>query len=402
MLRKLYSRLRAEESRQPMWKNFLKAIGLLVAALAVALYSSSAALEGDVTSTIVAAFASLGIAAWVGIRFVPRLADGVDWTWMPVLTQFRLTRDGGIFLGGLLVVLSAAVNTSNNLLYMVLSALLAVMLLSGLLAARNFKYLQMEPLLPARAFAGETIPLSVRIRNHRRIFPSFSLQIEPPGKPLYFSVIRPRGTVQHLSETTFSRRGRYTFERLRVTSRFPFGFFVKTRQYLIDAECICYPEILPQDRLEFSVTDILGTHERMERGLGSDLHTIRDYIPSDSARHVHWKATAKTATLKTREFAAEDSHRILLAFDRYGNPSDAERFESLVSRAASLAFHLIGNGAAVTFISDDWESPAETGEATLDAILDYLALVEMSPAAPLPDFDRDRGAVSLSLRHARD
>jgi uncharacterized protein (DUF58 family) len=52
--------------------------------------------------------------------------------------------------------------------------------------------------------------------------------------------------------------------------------------------------------------------------MGSDLYTIRDYQPSDSVRHIHWKATAKTSTLKTREFAAEESHNIVLVFDRYG------------------------------------------------------------------------------------
>ena len=57
----------------------------------------------------------------------------------------------------------------------------------------NFKSLEMELLLPARAFAGETLPLSVRIRNHRRLFPAFSLQTEPPGNGLYFAVIQPRG-----------------------------------------------------------------------------------------------------------------------------------------------------------------------------------------------------------------
>ena len=58
---------------------------------------------------------------------------------MPAFAQYKITRDGGIFLGALLVVLSAAINTSNNLLYMVLSALLAVLLLSGLLVGHEFQ-----------------------------------------------------------------------------------------------------------------------------------------------------------------------------------------------------------------------------------------------------------------------
>lgn len=381
-----------------MWKSFLQSMGFLALALAIALYSTGTSRAGNLPATILSSIASLAIAVWVGIRFVPRLARGVEWAWTPKFAQYRITREGGIFLVALFVVLAAAINTSNNLLYMVLSALLAVLLLSGVLSLVNFKSLEMELLLPARAFVGEKLPFSVRIRNHRRMFPAFSLQTEPAGHNLYFPLVQPRDSVLYPGETKFARRGRYTFEQLRTASRFPFGFFLKARHYAVQAECICYPQILPQDALDTSIRDILGNHQRLERGPGSDLYTIRDYVPTDSARHVHWKATAKTAALKTREYATDESRNVVLVFDRYGQPSDAEEFEALVSRAASLAFHLIKSGARVTLVSDDWKSPAEVSEAALDTILNYLALVEMSPTAPIPDVDWQTGALRLSLR----
>jgi len=385
-----------------MWQSFLLSMGLLAVALGAALYSSATSAADDLPATIISALISLVVAGWVGIRLVPRLARGVDWGWMPGVAQYKLTREGGIFLATLFVVLAAAVNTSNNLLYMVLSALLAVLALSGILSAMNFKALDMELLLPPRAFAGETLPFSVRIRNRRRVFPAFSLQAQPPGDGLYFSMIQPRQSVLHPGETKFSRRGRYSFERLRAASRFPFGFFVKARSYPVDSECLCYPSILPPEQLKFSVIDILGDQERLQRGMGSDLYTIRDYQPSDSVRHIHWKATAKTSTLKTREFAAEESHNIVLAFDRYGRSEDAEKFEALVSEAASLAFHLIRNGAGVALVSDNWKSSGESSEASLEAILNYLALVQMSAYAPAPALESQSGALMLSLRYGRD
>jgi uncharacterized protein (DUF58 family) len=401
MLRKLLAKLPQDRNHEPMWKNFLRSMGMLAFAMITALYSTSAARSGDMGAAVAAALISLAIAAWVGIRFVPRLARGVDWAWLPFLTQYKVTRDGGIFVGALLVVTSAAINTSNNLLYMVLSALLAVLLLSGVLSSMNFKFLEMELVLPARAFAGETFPLSVRVRNRRRFFPAFSLRAEPPGNGLYFSVIQPQGTAIHSGETQFTRRGRYAIEKLKTASRFPFGFFTKTRSYEVDAECICYPEILSQDQLDISVSDIMGSHERLERGLGNDLHTIREYVPSDSARLVHWKASAKTGTLKTREFATEDTRRIVIAFDRFGNPRDEERFEVLVTQAASAAFHLIRGGAEVLLISDEWESPPRGSESNIDEILRYLALVQMAPDVKTPDFDPQTGALMFSLRYGR-
>jgi uncharacterized protein (DUF58 family) len=385
-----------------MWQSFLQSMALLAVAMGTALYSSAISTKSNLPATVISAVVSLLLAGWVGIRLVPRLARGVDWGWMPGIARYKITREGGIFLAALFVVLTAAVNTSNNLLYMVLSALLAVLALSGILSAMNFKALDMELLLPARAFAEEPLPFSVRIRNRRRVFPAFSLQAQPPGDSLYFSMIQPRQSVLHPGETKFPRRGRYSFERLRAASRFPFGFFVKARNYPVDSECLCYPRILPPEQLKFSVVDILGDQERLQRGMGSDLYTIRDYQPSDSVRHIHWKATAKTSTLKTREFAAEESHNIVLAFDRYGRPEDAEKFEALVSETASLAFHLIRNGAGVALISDNWKSPGESSEASLEAILNYLALVQMSAYAPAPTLESQTGALMLSLRYGRD
>ena len=82
-------------------------------------------------------------------------------------------------------------------------------------------------------------------------------------------------------------------------------------------------------------------------------------------RHVHWKASAKTATLKTREYAADESRRVVLALDRFGWEDDVERFEQLVSYAASLAYHLINDGVQVAFVSDDWQSGYGSSQSIL-------------------------------------
>src|SRR5207249_3813055 len=175
---------------------------------------------------------------------------------------------------------------------------------------------------------------------------------------------------------------RYVMDKVKVVSRYPFGFFEKYRNYPVDAECICYPQIFPHEEIDFSVVDTQGSSQSFERGLGYDLYTIRDYVPSDSVRHVHWKASAKTATLKTREYASDESRRVVLALDRFGWEDDVERFEQLVSYAASLAYHLINDGVQVAFVSDDWQSGYGSSQSVLEGILQYLALVNMTATAP--------------------
>jgi uncharacterized protein (DUF58 family) len=403
MRQKLRERL-ADPIHRAMWKHFSTSIGLLSIAMMAALYSSSAGRDGRLASAGVAALIALGIAIWVGIRFVPRLAANVEWDWLPFFSQYKVTKEGWIYFFAVTVVVFAAINTSNNLLYMVLSALLAVLLLSGFLSAINFRFVRIEARIPARCFAGEPFPVSFLIENKKRVFPTFSLHLEPFDanafrfSTFYTAAVRADRHAVRSGEAMISRRGRYVMEKVKVVSRYPFGFFEKYRNYSVDAECICYPEIIPQDRTDFSVLDMQGSSERFERGLGYDLYTIRDYVPSDSTRHIHWKASAKTAVLKTREYAAEESRRVVLAMDRFGALEDFDRFEKLVSHTASLAYHLINDGVEVAFISDDWQTGYGSSQSVLDAILQYLALVKMTPAAaPAAKYATD-GAVILSLR----
>ena len=51
------------------------------------------------------------------------------------------------------------------------------------------------------------------------------------------------------------------------------------------------------------------------KGRGQDLYALRGYIPTDSARHVHWKASARSGSLMVREFTREEDCRVLLVLD---------------------------------------------------------------------------------------
>jgi uncharacterized protein (DUF58 family) len=393
------------QSRVKMWKNFLSSIGMLTIAMMSALYSSSATRHGRMLPSAVSAFIALGIAIWVGLKFVPRLARGVDWEWLPFSTHYHVTREGWLYFGALIVVVFAAVNTANNLLYMVLSALLAVLLLSGFLSALNFRLLKITARVPSHCFAREPFPISVQVHNLKRLFPSFSLQLDPVEEnafrfsSFYVPLVRHQKHTSDIGQAMLDRRGRYLLHKVKGSSRYPFGFFVKDLQFPVDAECICYPEIVPQEQLNLSVIDIQGSTETFERGFGHDLYMIRDYLPSDSARHVHWKASAKTSTLKTREYSAEESRRVVLAFDRFGDPDKIDKFEELVSYTASLAYHFMHAGIELSLVSDDWSSAKGDSQAVLDSILHYLALVNISPAAEVPNVDASGGAIRLSLRN---
>ncbi|MGH9650262.1 MAG: DUF58 domain-containing protein, partial [Terriglobales bacterium] len=119
------------------------------------------------------------------------------------------------------------------------------------------------------------------------------------------------------------------------------------------------------------------------------LYSIRDYQPSDSARTVDWKATAKAQALKVREFTREDERRVELVFDS-SLPAGAdsaetlERFERAVNFCACLAWHFYEIDAQLQFVSHGIETPMTGAGEIIYPILENLALVEpqTGPSAP--------------------
>src|SRR5262249_23601001 len=140
-------------------------------------------------------------------------------------------------------------------------------------------------------------------------------------------------------------------------------------------------------------------------GRGYDLYRIREYLPEDSARHVDWKATAKTGALKVREFTKEDERKLRIVFD---NPAPGEvspdSYEKYVALAASLGWHFSDDNTELSFATGE-----AMGEPGIFGFLRYLALVEprngsslLESLSPSDDYNiiftaRPRGSIPTAL-----
>jgi uncharacterized protein (DUF58 family) len=385
-------------TRLPRRKNFRASIGMLSIGAAAAIYSATGR-EG----AAIAAVLALAIDVWVAIRFVPRMAEGMEWKWPRIFSRRRVTREGWIYLAAVVVAVWVAAMTQNDFLYMVLSALLGMFVISGLLSFQNLARLRIGLRVPAQCFAGEAVPVSTHIYNEKRVLSSFALQLTASGGdvrlPAFrFSNVAAREKATQTQEMVLPRRGRYVIRNVQAASSYPFGIVSESRTFALVAECTCYPQIVPVERLSDIVRECESSAAQVERGEGSDLYAIREYVPSEGLRRIDWKASAKTGALKSRQYKAERAPRIALLFDRFGQAADGETFERLVSHAASLAYHLTRSGVEVALVSDDWQTSYAASEAQLESILEYLAVVTMSATAESPvRWSADEG-LTLSLR----
>ena len=114
-----------------MWLRFLLAIAGLILAFAAALFSTVARESGNLWATLILASAALLLATIVGLTTVPYLARRVALHRVREAFDYDVTRVGIIYVVIVLLIGIAALNTGNNLLYIVVAAMLAIVAVTG-------------------------------------------------------------------------------------------------------------------------------------------------------------------------------------------------------------------------------------------------------------------------------
>lgn len=413
-----------------VWLRFLLAIAGLVLAFAAALFSTVSRESGDMWATFVLASAALLLATIVGLTTVPYLARRVAVARVREALDYNVTRAGIVYVLFSLLIGIAALNTGNNLLYIVLSAMLAALLVSGFASTAVLRDLEVELRLPEHVFAGREVAGRIVVRNHRRWIPSFSVSIVapklskgrtkwrwqkevfafPPGRSeqrqwfrlpdrslrripagpgvpailkgaAYFPYILSASDASAELSLSFPRRGRYQQEALGIATRFPFALVQKTRSIPLAKEIVVYPSVEPTNEVFELLPLITGEFETFLRGRGCNLYRIREYMPEDSARHIDWKATARSGSPKVREFTREEERKLRILFDNSAEGAlSADAYERAVQLAASLAWHFSTEGSEVTFASQDYACSPD-----LYGFLEHLASIQAGARNSLVD-----------------
>src|SRR5579863_5035685 len=144
----------------------------------LALYSGAAAEVGHFGLSVAAALCALLVAGWVAVTLVPVLAKRTPLRWIGYKMEYRVTREGWIYILGIFLVAVAALNTGNNLLFLILASLIAVILMSGVLSSITLSGVELRLELPEHIFAGQPVRAVVELQNEKLNLPSFSMRVE--------------------------------------------------------------------------------------------------------------------------------------------------------------------------------------------------------------------------------
>ena len=380
---------------RPGVRAFVVSMAALGIALVLALYSGAAVELNRRGLSVFSALASLVVAGWVAVTLVPVLAKRTPLRWLGIRIEYKVTKEGWFYIGGILLISLAALNTGNNLLFLILATLIAIIIMSGILSSISLSGVGMRLELPQHIFAGQTVRAIVQMENEKLTLPSFSLRVEGAKNeragaaaavldtPVYFPYLPRKGRTQQSVPITFARRGAYRQDAFRIVTRFPFGFLQKARRVELRTEAIVYPSVDPTQELFEVMGGLQGALESMSKGRGQDLYALRDYLPTDSARHVHWKASARLGSLLVREFTRDDDCRVLLVLDPHMDPHDAgDRFERAVTLCAGIAWQLFERNAQLQFRTAGMETNLAPAELNIFPILRHLAVAEALPPDP--------------------
>lgn len=322
----------------------------------------------------------------------------------PVPEGIRITKVGLWYVLFCVVVAVAATNTGNNALYLVLSLMLGLLVASGIVSRQNVRRLSIEADAPEEIYAQRPFTVRLRVTNRGRILPRWFLltSMSSTGSPWFLPFLGRRGTETGQLEMLLPRRGEHLLRFVHVTSLYPFGFFQKGIRHRVDLDVLAFPEIFDAAAPLPDGEGPEGEEPSRRRGRGHDLHSLREYRPGDDPRSIHWKQTARTGERVYMEREADRSRRLSILLDNgtgdLDDEADRDRFERLVSEAATAAVDYLGRDYEVELVTRDGRIPFGSGIRQRWNLLETLARIEPSPAATKPLEPSASQAACLRLR----
>jgi uncharacterized protein (DUF58 family) len=300
--------------------------------------------------------------------------------------RLKFTREGKYFLGITLGVGFAAINTGNNLLYLLLGMLLSLIVLSGVMSELSLRDLNVVRRLPTRAQVGRAHLVEIEVFNRKKRIPSYAIEVEdlragqPADKRCFFLKISPNSAQVAAYRRSPQRRGRDCHVGFRIATRFPFGLFEKSREVPCEGELIIYPAV---DSLRLR-SDVggrrLGGTGLSGRGSGDEVFGLRSMRDGDDPRDIYWRKSTLLDQLVLRERARETRPDIELVLEvrrpAEGGDEWTSQFERRIRDVASRAVAHLKRGDGVTIVATSGDRVRADRSVGADRLLRFLALVE--------------------------
>lgn len=239
----------------------------------------------------------------------------------------------------------AAVNTGNNLLYLIVAALLAFMAMTGLAGKSNIEGYQLDLAAPDEVYAGSETLLTLRVANPRRFLPALLLRVELDDAAVLIPYIPAKSSESATLPYRPPRRGHNRIDHLRISSPFPVAFFVRSHTFALDGDIVAFPAPRPLPYLLSSATREARRPgpSSTQRGNQGVVAGVYDYTGSEPLKRIHWRLSARHDILKVKELESDASEPVTIVPDELPGATREER----LSGATWLVDRTLRSGRSV-------------------------------------------------------
>lgn len=260
----------------------------------------------------------------------------------------------GNFIAFIIILFIAAALLRIDFFFTLLYLFLGIFILSHLWSKRSLQNLKINRTMQPRAFLGDKIVVTLKINNQSRLpvpwlllHEVFPVALSTPS--FHREVVVLPGKRDHKTHYTLMarKRGYYQIGPLSLTTGDMLGIQNEITGQLEANSLIVYPKIVPITRLnlpahspQVTLSTLMPLFQDPARPTG-----VRDYVPGDNPRHIHWTATAAAGRMLVKQYqpAIARDNAIFLNLSRSdyakrGYPDTA--VELAITVAASLANHM--------------------------------------------------------------
>lgn len=320
--------------------------------------------------------------AWLEVR--PLLGMVQPFGWVVLATAFAAWLFG-VWLGWVELVTLAAI-----------SGVLVILCILFLFGKRSLD-IALE-VVPGRVTMGEraAAQLAVTNRSESHLLPT-KVEVVVGSAVANFDIpsLGPDAGHEEVFQISTERRGVIPVGPARLVRADPLGLFARVVSQSEPINLYVHPVTLRVPGVGPGFLRDLEGAESVELS-PSDLafHSLREYVPGDDRRHIHWKTSARSGRLMVQQFVdTRRSHVVVLLDDAPDRYTDPEQFELAVSIAGSIGLRAIDDEQIRSVAVGSRPMPTSTRNALLDA------LSSVDCTGPEDALDR---CVALASRNARN
>ena len=336
--------------------------------------------------------------------------------------RITFTRAGKFFMLLSLAVGAGALNTGNNLLFLLLGMMLSAIIASGILSEAVLRKLTVERRTPQRLFAGRSAPAHFKLTNPRSYL-SLNIEVselkvqalEGPSAGQSFGhkdvsafkfwvednfddeghvaiarapELPPSSSRALPTRYLFPARGVFLAPGLRLATRFPFGIFHKVADVDRERHFTVFPAALPAQDWIDDVAARFGDIARNRSGGGEEYFGLRDWRDGEDRRRIHWRSSARRDTFVVREMEEQEQRAVEVVLvhatgHESGTPGRmSEAFELGLSKTVGLLEALVERRYRVALRTLESALGAGEGLNHLDRMLTLLATLALREGSP--------------------